>query len=191
MTMSWGCAESAPFLTLKGTIMRRWCDLPEHLCNCTLCAASCPESRWVQCGEKGCDSCKNSQCSYSVTYVEGSQISGEFFEDVSGLMVTGWGVDGVAGRAWMKGTDEWFRVELLSDPWLKGLQVKSCMETCRKGSKKKALQHHGITCLTAPLCLHPCVKQRYLNLIHFVGPLLPLPFVLWGRNQTWNCVFLF
>ena len=69
--------------------MRRWCALPEHLGNCTLCTASCPESRWVQCGEKGCDSCKNGQCSYSVTYVEGSQISGEFFEDVSGLMVTG------------------------------------------------------------------------------------------------------
>lgn len=50
----------------------------------------------------------------------------------------------------MKGTDEWFRVELLSDPWLKGLQVKSCMETCRKGSKKKALQHHGKTVFDCP-----------------------------------------
>ena len=62
---------------------------------CTTCGDGCgqhmdppfnPKSsstfRWVQCGEKGCDSCKNSQCSYSVTYVEGSQISGEFFEDV-------------------------------------------------------------------------------------------------------------
>ena len=37
--------------------------------------------RWVQCGEKGCDSCTKNQCSYNVKYVEGSEINGHFFED--------------------------------------------------------------------------------------------------------------
>mmetsp|Transcript_4104 Transcript_4104/g.9528 ORF Transcript_4104/g.9528 Transcript_4104/m.9528 type:complete len:428 (+) Transcript_4104:105-1388(+) len=62
---------------------------------CTTCGEGCGQHmdppfdptisstfRWVQCGEKGCDSCTKNQCSYNVKYVEGSEINGHFFEDV-------------------------------------------------------------------------------------------------------------
>ncbi|CAK9079188.1 unnamed protein product [Durusdinium trenchii] len=75
---------------------------------CTGCGNGCgehmdppfnPQSsstfRWVQCGEKGCNSCSGSKCSYNVRYVEGSSINGEFFEDVLQL--------GVAQRANQRG----------------------------------------------------------------------------------------
>uniref|UniRef100_A0A7S4RMF9 Peptidase A1 domain-containing protein n=1 Tax=Alexandrium monilatum TaxID=311494 RepID=A0A7S4RMF9_9DINO len=40
--------------------------------------------RWVQCSESNCRQCSadGSTCGYSVRYVEGSSISGKFFEDV-------------------------------------------------------------------------------------------------------------